>query len=62
MPARSLKEATRMGLDLVRIRPSVGPEKMTRGLPEGPWDPTKIPRIQNLMSGVEFLLGMGGVA
>ena len=61
MPARSLKEATRMGLDLVRIRPSVGPEKMTRGLPEGPWDPTKS-HIQNLMSGVEFLLSMGGVA
>jgi hypothetical protein len=26
--------------------PGLGGEKMTRRLPEGPWDPTKIPRIQ----------------
>ena len=33
---------------------------MTRRLPEGPWDPTKIPRIQILMSRVVFLVGVGG--
>ena len=31
-------------------------EKMTRRLPEGPWDPTKIPRIQILMSQDGFLV------
>ena len=35
---------------------------MTRRLPEGPWDPTKIPRIQILMSQGDFLVGVGGVA
>jgi hypothetical protein len=35
--------------------------EMTRRLPEGPWDPTKIPRIQILMSQVVFLVGMGGL-
>jgi hypothetical protein len=35
---------------------------MTRRLPEGPWDPTKIPRIQILMSQDVFLVGVGDVA
>jgi hypothetical protein len=38
------------------------PRKVTRRLPEGPWDPTKIPRIQISMSGAPSLLGVGGVA
>jgi hypothetical protein len=29
---------------------------MTRRLPEGPWDPMKIPRIQNSVARVAFLL------
>src|ERR1700722_13910119 len=41
--------------------PSMEPWKMTRRLPEGPWDPTKIPRIQILMSRVVFLVGTGGI-
>jgi len=39
----------------------VSPEKMTRRLPEGRWDPTKIRRIQNLMSEVGSLVCVGGV-
>ena len=35
---------------------------MTRRLPEGPWDPTKIPRIQILMSQDVLLVGVGGVS
>ena len=35
---------------------------MTRRLPEGPWDPTKIPRIQILMSKGVFLVRVCGVA
>ena len=34
---------------------------MTRRVPEGPWDPTKIPRIQILMSWVVFLVETGGI-
>src|ERR1700722_17365260 len=41
--------------------PSMEPWKMTRRLPEGPWDPTKIPRIHILMSRVVFLVGTGGI-
>jgi hypothetical protein len=33
---------------------------VTRRLPEGPWDPTKIPRIQILMSRDVFLVRVGG--
>jgi len=36
-----------------------GLQKMTRRLPEGRWDPTKIPRIQILMSQDIFLVGVG---
>jgi hypothetical protein len=45
----------------MRIRRHVGLKRMTRRLPEGPWDPTKIPRIQILMSRVVFLVGADGV-
>ena len=31
------------------------------GRPEGRWDPTKIPRIQVLMSPCVLLVGVGGV-
>jgi hypothetical protein len=34
---------------------------MTRRVPEGPWDPTKIPRIQILMSQDVCLVGVGVV-
>ena len=37
-------------------------QKMTRRLPEGPWDPTKIPRIQISMSQKVFLVAVGGVS
>jgi hypothetical protein len=33
---------------------------VTRRLPEGPWDPKKIPRIQILMSRDVFLVRVGG--
>ena len=39
-----------------------GLKGMTRDLPEGPWDPTKIPRIQNSLSQVASLLSVGWVA
>jgi len=39
-----------------------GLKGMTRDLPEGPWDPTKIPRIQNSLSEVASLLSVGCVA
>jgi len=45
----------------IRIRHPAGLLEVTRRLPEGPWDPTKIPRIQILMSLDAFLVGMGGV-
>ena len=34
---------------------------MTRRVPEGPWDPSKIPRIQILMSQDVCLVGVGVV-
>jgi hypothetical protein len=34
---------------------------MTRRLPEGPWDPTKIPRTQIFMSQGAFLVARDGV-
>src|ERR1700722_12653173 len=34
---------------------------MTRRLPEGPWDPTKIPRFLILMSQDDFLVGVGSL-
>ena len=34
-----------------------GTWRMTRRLPEGPWDPSKVPRIQILMSQDVFLVG-----
>jgi len=34
---------------------------MTRGLPEGLWDPTKIPRIRNFVSHAGSLVDVGGV-
>ena len=37
-----------------------GSKEVTRGLHEGPWDPTKIPRIQILMSQDIFLAEAGG--
>ena len=36
-------------------------QKMTRRLPEGSWDPTKIPRFQNLMSEARSQVGVGGI-
>ena len=59
-PSRSIKVATR------RVTAGCGSDvpwasrKMTRRLPEGPWDPTKIPRIQILMSPDVFLVGANG--
>jgi hypothetical protein len=43
----------------VRLRFS---KRVTRGLPDGWWDPTKITRIQNSMSQAAFLLSVDGVA
>jgi hypothetical protein len=40
----------------------IKPREMTRRLPEGRWNPTKIPRIQNFMSETRSLLSVGGVA
>ncbi len=45
-----------------RMRDCEARKKVTRGLLEGPWDPTKIPPIQVSTSEAASLLGVGDVA